>query len=121
MSALKTATSALTAAVLVTSIGLAFAQTEDRSPQQSAAPVAATPAVPSEETPADPNAVAVNPNTVQAADGNAMAAQQEPATPPADTTVPLPSASATDSASTTTTPSPAPSTRHEPAPRRDRH
>jgi hypothetical protein len=129
MSTLKTATSALTAAVLVTGIGLAWAQTEDQT--QPTDPMAAATASPtSEQTPADPNAI-------QPVDNNL---QQQPvddparATPPADTTAPLPSDStaATTANTTAATPTPdnsymapaattAPQSSYEPAPRADRN
>ena len=51
MSRIKTATTALTAAVLVTGIGLAVAQTAEPT-----TPADAMTAAPSEQTPADPNA-----------------------------------------------------------------
>ncbi len=126
MSNLKTATSALTAALLVTGIGLAVAQTDDQ--QQPADPMtaatAATPTMPttiSEQTPADPNAVPPADNTAQI--------QQQ--TPQVDPAAPLPSTtpgqSATDNSyptpATTTTPAPSPSPApsYEPAPRADRN
>lgn len=124
MSTIKTVTSALTAAVLVTSIGLAFAQTEDQPQQQPTDPMAAaTAATPSEQTPADPNAAPVDPNAVAPVDSTAMTAQQqEPATPPADTAAPLPSSTQTDTTTTTTTTTPSPSyDATTPAPRADRH
>jgi hypothetical protein len=130
MSTLKTATSALTAAVLVTGIGLAWAQTEDQT--QPTDPMAAATASPtSEQTPADPNAIQPVDNSLQ---------QQQPvddparATPPADTTAPLPSDStaATTANTTAATPTPdnsymapaattAPQSSYEPAPRADRN
>jgi hypothetical protein len=128
MSALKTATSALTAAVLVTGIGLAFAQTEDQ--KQPTDPMAAATASPtSEQTPADPNAAPVDPNAAQPADSTAtMAAQQPPAddparvTPPVDSTAATPSTTTTDTTTTTTTtPSPSYDQPATPAPRADRH
>jgi len=127
MSTLKTATSALTAAVLLTGIGLAFAQTEDQ--QQPTNPVAAT-AAPSEQTPADPNAAPVDANAMPADSTAAMAQQPAPAddpakvTPPVDSTAAMPSTTTTDtttSTTTTTTPSPAYQQPATPAPRADRH
>jgi hypothetical protein len=106
MSAIKTATSALTAAVLVTSIGLAWAQTEDQN--QPTDPVAAATAAPlSEQTPADPNAAPADPNAVM----------------PAESTAALPSTTTTDTTTTTTTTA-TPSPSYEPAapaPRADRN
>ena len=124
MSTLKTVTSAMTAAVLVTGIGLAFAQTEDQ--RQPADPmVAATASPTSEQTPADPNAL---PPTDSAAQQ-----QQQPQQPPADpaqatppvdsTTAPLPSAQ--DATPPATTPSTTPAMPADqptpPAPRADRN
>lgn len=77
MSAIKTATSALTAVALVTGIGLAWAQTEDQT--QPTDPMAAATATPtSEQTPADTTAVPVDNAAVPPAD--------TAATPPVDTT-----------------------------------
>ena len=125
MSAIKTATSALTAAVLVTGIGLAWAQTEDQ--QQPADPVAAATAAPlSEQTPADPNAAPVDANAAMPAESTTVIAEQQPAddpakvTPPVDSTATLPSTTTETTTTTTTTPSPS----YEPAapaPRADRH
>jgi len=140
MSTLKTATSALTAAVLVTGIGLAWAQTEDQPQNQPTDPMAAATASPtSEQTPADPNAI-------PPADSSAAAAQQQQAvedparaTPPVDSTAPLPSDTTTSSTTTTSTTSTTSSTAnmpdnsytapaatttppsYEPAPRADRN
>ena len=125
MSNLKTVTSALTAAVLVTSIGLAWAQTDDQT--QPTDPMAAATASPtSEQTPADPNAMPAD-----------TTAQQMPANDPArtmpsvDSTTPLPSdpavRSTTDrSYNSTNMPAAtidttAPSSTYEPAPRADRN
>ena len=103
MSTLKTVTSALTAAVLVTGIGLAWAQTEDQPQNQPTDPMAAATATPtSEQTPADPNAI---PSTDSS---TAAAQQQQPvddparATPPVDSTAPLPSDSTTSSTNSAT-------------------
>ncbi|MGQ3052333.1 MAG: hypothetical protein ACT6S0_11165 [Roseateles sp.] len=87
MSKLKTATSALTAAVLVTGIGFAWAQAEDQV--QPTDPMAAATAAPiSEQTPADPNAVTPVDNTT-------AAQQAMPADDPARTSPPLDSTSTT--------------------------
>ena len=130
MSTLKTATSALTAAVLVTSIGLAWAQTEDKPQNQPTEPMAAATAAPtSEQTPADPNALPATDSTLQQQQ-QPMPAVDDPArtTPPVDnsTTAPLPSdsrSSTTDSNYNSTTPAttPEPSTSYKPAPRADRN
>jgi hypothetical protein len=125
MSTIKTATTALTAALLVSGIGLAWAQTEDaQQPSEPTTPVAA---MPSEQTPADPNAVPLTDNSA------AMPAQQTaPTNPPAvDGTTPAPlssdansqapqSTTATMDNSTSVTPMPDAS-RDEPAPRADRN
>lgn len=128
MSTLKTVTSAVTAVALVTGIGLAWAQTEDQS--QPTNTTTAAGAMPSEQTPADPNAVPPVDNTA----ANSMQQQQPQAddpsrtTPPADSTAtPLPSdnraapANSMDNGATTpdTTTSSTPS--YEPAPRADRN
>lgn len=126
MSAIKTATSALTAAVLVTGIGLAWAQTEDQ--QQPTDPVAASTAAPlSEQTPADPNAAPADPNAAMPADSAAAIAEQQPpaddparVTPPVDSTAALPSDTTTTTTTTTTTPSPSYDST-APAPRADRN
>jgi hypothetical protein len=125
MSTLKTATSALTAAVLVTSIGLAFAQTEDQPQQQQPAePTAMAAATTSEQTPADPNAAPVDANAMPA---DSTLAQQQPAddpakvTPPVDSTAAQPSTTATDATTSTTTTSPSYDQPATPAPRADRH
>ena len=105
MSHLKTATTALTAAVLVGGIGLAFAQSQDPSPP--AEPMTAAPAATvSEQTPADPNAP-------PPADASKQMPQQTPAADdpartasPPDTTVSMPSE---------------PPAAGEPAPRADRN
>lgn len=125
MSTIKTATTALTAAVLVSGIGLAWAQTEDA--QQATAPTTPVAVMPSEQTPADPNAVPLTDN------GAAMTAQQTGATtPPAvDSTTPAPLSSDANSQapqrttttmdnSTSVTPTPDASA-YEPAPRADRN
>lgn len=111
MSTLKTATSALTAAVLVSSIGFAWAQT-DEQPAQPADVMTAP--MPSEETPADPNALPPVDNTT----ANTMQQQQQADDPartptPADTTTaPLPQE---------TQPAVTPEPAAEPAPRADRN
>lgn len=84
MSTLKTATSALTAAVLVTGIGLAWAQTAEEQVQPSDPMAAATTATPtpsttSEQTPADPNATSTT-----------AAADQASPNPPIESTAQLP-------------------------------
>lgn len=104
MSKIKTVTSALTAAFLVSGIGFAVAQTQD---QPQTEPMTTT-ALPSEQTPADPNAL-------PQADLNAQ--QTQPAVPPADTTAPLPAQSDTAMTPDTTTSD----TSYEPAPRADRN
>lgn len=125
MSTIKTATSALTAALLVSGIGLAWAQTEDA--QQAIEPTPAVSAMPSEQTPADPN-------TVPLTDNSAATTAQQTTTPPAvDSTTPAPMSSDANSQapqstttaidnSTTTTTTPAPeASAYEPAPRADRN
>jgi len=125
MSTIKTATTALTAALLVSGIGLAWAQTEGE--QQATEPMTPVAAMPSEQTPADPNAVPL-PD-----DSAAMTAQQTgTTTPPAvDSTTPAPLSSDANSQapqsttpavdnSTSVTPTPEAS-RYEPAPRADRN
>ncbi|MGM9481910.1 hypothetical protein ACS5PN_12060 [Roseateles sp. NT4] len=126
MSTLKTVTSALTAVVLVSGIGLAVAQTEDQ--KQPTDPVAASTAAPlSEQTPADPNAA---PADVNAMPTDSTAAVQQPApaddpakvTPPVDSTAATPTTTTTDTTTTTTTtPSPSYDQPATPAPRADRH
>ena len=92
MSKLKTATTALTAAVLVTGIGLAWAQTNESV--QPTDPMAAATAQPtSEQTPADPNAVTPT-------DGATTAGQAMPANGPARTTPPVDSSAPMTSDST---------------------
>lgn len=117
MSAIKTATSALTAVALVTGISFAWAQTEDQN--QPTDPVAASTAQPlSEQTPADPNAMPADPNAVMPADSSATVAEQQPAdAPPVDTTT---QSTTTVDTTTTTTPSPSYDST-TPAPRADRH
>lgn len=75
MSTIKTITTTLTAAALVTGIGLAWAQTDDRS--QPANTPTATGAMPSTQTPADST---TTPSPMQ---------QQTPATDPSRTTPPV--------------------------------
>jgi hypothetical protein len=124
MSNLKTVTSALTAAVLVTSIGLAWAQTDEQT--QPTDPMAAATASPtSEQTPADPNALPADTTVQMPADDPARA------TPPVDTTAPLPADTTTPSTTdrsynSTNTPAAtmdttAPNSTYEPAPRADRN
>jgi hypothetical protein len=114
MSALKTATSALTAVALVSGIGFAWAQADEQPVQPADIPAAA---MPSEETPADPNALPPVDNTM----ADRMQPQQQaddPArvTPPADsTTTALPQDSHSQPAA------PLPATSAEPAPRADRN
>ena len=113
---LKTITSAVTAAVLVSGIGLAVAQTED---QPATDPKPAMPLASEETPPADQS-------VMPAADANAQQPADDPAktAPPAtDTTAqssapqqPAPTPAAQDSM---TTPSYTPST--QPAPRADRN
>lgn len=118
MSTVKTVTSALTAAALVTGIGLAWAQTDEQN--QPAEPMTASTATPiSEQTPANPNAMPADATVQQQTDTTTL---QQQTTPPVDTTrstAPLPSDSAynnNNSAATTTTDS-----SYEPAPRADRN
>lgn len=118
MSTVKTVTSALTAAALVTGIGLAWAQTDEQN--QPAEPMTATTATPiSEQTPADPNAAPADATMQQQTDTTTL----QQTTPPVDatrSTAPLPSDSTynnnNNSAATTTTDS-----SYEPAPRADRN
>jgi len=131
MSTRKTLTTALTAAALVTGISLAWAQTEDQSQPTNSTTAAG--AMPSEQTPADPNAVPLTDNSAP------LTQQSAPTNPPAvDGTTPAPqssdansqaplsntantsstvdnSTSITPSSDTSTTPS------YEPAPRADRN
>lgn len=118
MSKLKTATSALTAAALISGIGFAWAQTEDQV--QPADPMVAATADPiSEQTPADPNAVTPVDSTAQVMPADDPARTN----PPVDSTVPLTSDTTTsnttavspDTSATTT------SSTYEPAPRADRN
>lgn len=94
MSNLKTATSALTAAVLVTGIGLAWAQSDEQT--QPTEPLTAATAAPSEQTPADPNALTAVDTTAADRAATVDMTQQpmsadDPArtAPPVDTTAPL--------------------------------
>ena len=120
MSTLKTATSALTAAVLVTGIGLAWAQTEDQPQNQPTEPTAAATAAPiSEQTPADPNALPPTDSSMQ--QQQPMPAVDDPArtTPPVDNSAaPLPSDSSYNSSTPAT---PESSKSDTPAPRADRN
>ena len=101
MSRLKT-TTALTAALLVTGLGLAVAQTEDQN--QPADPMtAATAATPSEQTPADPNAQPMQ--QVDPATQQMQQQTQSQTPPPVDTTTPLPSDNAARSATGSSYPS----------------
>lgn len=106
MSTLKTVTSALTAAVLVTGIGIAVAQTDDSS-QTASADASTVTTMPSEQTPADPNAMPAQTPAQQPTDDPAKM------NPAVDTT-------AAPATTTETTPSAydEPAT---PAPRADRH
>lgn len=124
MSTVKTVTSALTAAALVTGIGFAWAQTDEQN--QPAEPMTAATAEPiSEQTPADPNAAPADTLTAQA---DTTTLQQTPpaddparTTPPVDTsrsTTPLPSDSSYNNSATTTTTT---DSSYEPAPRADRN
>lgn len=127
MSRIKTATTALTAAVLVTGIGLAVAQTDDQN--QPAEPMAAATASPiSEQTPADPNAQVQQAQQVDTT--AAPMTQQTPppvdnttrTTPPMDSTTALPSETPMRSANDTTTRPTTDSTgSYQPAPRADRN
>lgn len=134
MSTLKTLTTSLTAAALVTGISLAWAQSEDQS--QPTNTTTAAGAMPSEQTPADPNAVPLTDNAAT------MQQQNAPTNPPAvDGTTPAPMSSDANSQaplnnpantanttstmdnSTSATPSPDANTSstYEPAPRADRN
>jgi hypothetical protein len=114
MSTIKTITSAVTAAVLVTGIGLAWAQAEDQSQSTNSTTAAAAPGI-SEQTPADPNAAPLTDNAA------AMPQQGAVTNPPAvDGTTPAPlSSDANSQAPLSTTASTTPS--YEPAPRADRN
>ena len=112
MSRIKTVTSALTAAFLVSGIGFAVAQSED---QQPAEPMTAT-ALPSEETPADLNAMPVDATAQQQPAEQAPAADQPLPAQPADTTTPPAADTSIPAATTTAEPS-----YSEPAPRADRN
>lgn len=96
MTMLKTTTTALTAAVLVTGIGLAWAQTDTATPQPSDTTAVAPQPTP---TAADPSAV---PPASPRADGTDAATGANPATATDDLqrTTPLPS----DARNTTDTP-----------------
>jgi hypothetical protein len=121
MSRIKTVTSALTAAFLVSGIGFAVAQSED---QPQAEPMSTT-ALPSEQTPADPNAAPLDTTAQQ---DQQLQQQQPPAdqpmpAQPADTT---PATTATTTATATDARIPAATTTvdpgyTEPAPRADRN
>ncbi|MDR7333376.1 hypothetical protein [Roseateles asaccharophilus] len=114
MSRIKTVTSALTAAFLVSGIGFAVAQSED---QPQTEPMSTT-ALPSEQTPADPNAAPVDTTAQQ----DQQLQQQQP---PVDQ--PMPAQPADTTTTTATDPSiPAATTTSdtsytEPAPRADRN
>lgn len=121
MSHLKTATTALTAAVLVGGIGLAFAQSEE--PTLPAEPMTSATAAPtSEQTPADPNAQPPVDATAQMQ--QQMPAVDDPAraTPAADTPVAMPSETPATAASDNSYRAPATSpSDNMPAPRADRN
>lgn len=121
---LKTITSAVTAAVLVSGIGLAVAQTED---QPATDPKPAMPLA-SEETP--PATPAVDQTAMPAADVNAQQPADDPSRspPPADPTAPLPAQDPAQTQQTTPAAQPAPDTStapayqsKQPAPRADRN
>ncbi|MCE4555546.1 hypothetical protein [Pelomonas cellulosilytica] len=84
MSTLKTATSALTAVALVTGISLAWAQADDSAQPTPSTTAAGT--MPSEQTPADPNAPTTGTMAVDPANTGAPAATN----PPVDSTAQLP-------------------------------
>jgi hypothetical protein len=119
MSHLKTVTSAVTAVLLVSGIGLAVAQSEDSLPVTQPA----TMTQPADQAPVDSTAMPLNDTT----------AQQQPADPtrsqpPADPTAPLPAQDpaqmqATQPAQDSSMPSSTPSydAASEPAPRADRN
>jgi hypothetical protein len=114
MSRIKTATTALTAAFLVSGIGFAVAQSED---QPQTEPMTTT-ALPSEQTPADPNAA---PMDTTAQQDQQLQQQQPPVdqpmpTQPADTTTTTATDPSIPAATTTSDSSYA-----EPAPRADRN
>lgn len=104
MSTLKTLTSVATAAVLVTGIGMAFAQSEETPPVQ---PAPAMPLASDQASPADPSAMPQS---------DAASQQQTPANPatPSD---PLAKPAAQHDMPTP----PAVAPRHEPAPKADRN
>jgi len=131
MSTIKTLTTSLTAAALVTGISFAWAQTEEQSPQTNSTTAAATTL--SEQTPADPNAVPLtdnsaampqesaptNPPPVDSAQSSDANSQATPATQaPLNNTA---NTSSTVDNSTSITPSTAATTSYEPAPRADRN
>jgi hypothetical protein len=121
MSTLKTFTTSLTAAVLVTGISFAWAQSEDRSQQTDSTPPVG--AVPSEQTPADPNALPpVNDSTVNP---TVQRSPNDPARtmPPAGTTsAPMSGQTpAMQGSSVSPNSSDAAASGDEPAPRADRN
>ncbi len=107
MSRIKTATTALTAAFLVSGIGFAVAQSED---QPQTEPMTTT-ALPSEETPADPNAAPLGTTAQQ----DQQLQQQQP---PVDQPMPAQPAADTSMSSAATAVDPGYT---EPAPRADRN
>ena len=126
MSKIKSITSAITAAVLVSGIGFAWAQSEEQQPSTNS--TTAANALPSEQTPADPNAAPLS--------STAMPQESAATTPPpVDSTTPAPQSSdansqaplstttSVDSSSTatTTTDRSSTSSSYEPAPRADRN
>lgn len=112
MSTLKTVTSTLTAAALVTGISLAWAQSEPTPPADPMTPATALPL--NEQSPADPAAQPVDATMQQQqpADGSTPM----PAEPARDST-PQPAAASPDMTTSTMPAEPA----YEPAPRADRN
>jgi hypothetical protein len=113
MSTLKTLTTSLTAAVLVTGISFAWAQSEDR-PQQTDT-TTATGAMPSEQTPADPNALPPVDNST------ANQSLQQSPTDPARTMPPAGQTPAMQDNNVSPNTSDTASSGYEPAPRADRN
>jgi len=127
MSKIKSVTSAITAAVLVSGIGFAWAQSEEQQPSTNSTTAAG--ALPSEQTPADPNATSLN--------STAMPQESAATTPPpVDSTTPAPQSSDANSQapqstttsvdnsssmSSTTTDRSTSTSSYEPAPRADRN
>lgn len=115
MSKIKSVTSAITAAVLASGIGFAWAQSEEQQPSTNS--TVAADALPSEQTPADPNATSPN--------SSAMPLESAATTPPpVDSTMPAPQSSDANSQaplSTTTTDRSTGTSSYQPAPRADRN